>query len=319
MAKIAFWSVKGGVGRTSIAVVFAFKLAMEGEKVLVVDMDLEAPSLDLFLGFKKLDADDPLTTDHILTELQKMDEKNYEIDEKGLRDGVKELMKEKGILRWSADKVDRDMYYIRSHNLRERIEENIEYIENSISESGGALFLLPTRRKLNITRIDYSTVKIENYLTGRIYERSFEKRFRALLNAVSEGVNASCVVIDCRAGISDPAAVALKNVDKCVTVSLPDFIHTELAKLGWEWLGSKSWSLEKTVIVNKIGAKRLKKLLLELLPEELRVSQNKILSFVSFYRELLLTGNLFTVFKNVESEISGLVEEVRGEMQIRKG
>lgn len=43
--RIALYSVKGGVGRTTTAAVLAWHLARHGERVLVVDLDLESPGL----------------------------------------------------------------------------------------------------------------------------------------------------------------------------------------------------------------------------------------------------------------------------------
>ena len=43
--RYTFYSVKGGVGRTTTAAVLAGRLAEQGERVLVVDLDLESPGL----------------------------------------------------------------------------------------------------------------------------------------------------------------------------------------------------------------------------------------------------------------------------------
>lgn len=47
--RIVFYSYKGGVGRTTALVHTAFGLAREGQKVVVVDMDVEAPGIHLVL------------------------------------------------------------------------------------------------------------------------------------------------------------------------------------------------------------------------------------------------------------------------------
>ena len=44
-SRITLFSVKGGVGRTTTAAVLAWRLARAGERVLVVDLDLESPGL----------------------------------------------------------------------------------------------------------------------------------------------------------------------------------------------------------------------------------------------------------------------------------
>lgn len=51
---VAFYSYKGGVGRSMALANTAYALAQRGKRVLVVDLDLEAPSLDLLPDFKPL-------------------------------------------------------------------------------------------------------------------------------------------------------------------------------------------------------------------------------------------------------------------------
>lgn len=52
---VAFYSYKGGVGRTMALANTAYALASHGKRVVVVDLDLEAPSLDAFSEFKLAD------------------------------------------------------------------------------------------------------------------------------------------------------------------------------------------------------------------------------------------------------------------------
>lgn len=49
-AVVAFYSFKGGVGRTTTLAMVASSLARSGKKVICVDLDLEAPGLGDFLG-----------------------------------------------------------------------------------------------------------------------------------------------------------------------------------------------------------------------------------------------------------------------------
>ena len=46
MYVVTFYSFKGGAGRTMALTNVGLQLAMEGRRVLLVDMDLEAPGLD---------------------------------------------------------------------------------------------------------------------------------------------------------------------------------------------------------------------------------------------------------------------------------
>ncbi len=52
MYVVTFYSFKGGVGRTMALVNVAFQLAKQGRRVLVVDLDLEAPGLTTFDALK---------------------------------------------------------------------------------------------------------------------------------------------------------------------------------------------------------------------------------------------------------------------------
>lgn len=49
-AVVSFYSFKGGVGRTTALALVAVNLALAGQKVVCVDLDLEAPGLGDFLG-----------------------------------------------------------------------------------------------------------------------------------------------------------------------------------------------------------------------------------------------------------------------------
>lgn len=45
VSRIAFYGVKGGVGRSTAAAVLAWRMASAGQRVLVIDLDLESPGL----------------------------------------------------------------------------------------------------------------------------------------------------------------------------------------------------------------------------------------------------------------------------------
>jgi len=45
---ISFYSFKGGVGRTTAAAMTGLKLARDGKRVCLIDLDLEAPGLSHF-------------------------------------------------------------------------------------------------------------------------------------------------------------------------------------------------------------------------------------------------------------------------------
>ena len=47
--RVVFYSYKGGVGRTTALIQTAFQLARAGKRVVLVDMDVEAPGLQALL------------------------------------------------------------------------------------------------------------------------------------------------------------------------------------------------------------------------------------------------------------------------------
>ncbi|MBK9643792.1 MAG: tyrosine-protein kinase family protein [Deltaproteobacteria bacterium] len=48
---VGFYSFKGGVGRSTAAAITALLMAREGRRILLVDLDLEAPGLEGYFGF----------------------------------------------------------------------------------------------------------------------------------------------------------------------------------------------------------------------------------------------------------------------------
>ncbi len=58
--KILFYSYKGGTGRSSAAANVAMELAILGKKILLVDLDIEGPSLDVIFGLKNAEIEKDL-------------------------------------------------------------------------------------------------------------------------------------------------------------------------------------------------------------------------------------------------------------------
>ena len=57
---VHFYGFKGGQGRTTLLAFLAHELARDGFRVLVVDLDAEAPSLDLLLGVREVSPEESL-------------------------------------------------------------------------------------------------------------------------------------------------------------------------------------------------------------------------------------------------------------------
>ena len=58
--RVLFYSYKGGTGRSSAAANIAMQLAIMGRRILLVDLDIEGPSLDVILGFEEGEIDKDL-------------------------------------------------------------------------------------------------------------------------------------------------------------------------------------------------------------------------------------------------------------------
>jgi MinD-like ATPase involved in chromosome partitioning or flagellar assembly len=64
---VAFYSFKGGVGRTTLLATMAWRLARAGRKVVVVDLDLEAPGVSTLLGVDPQRGVVDYVVDHVAT------------------------------------------------------------------------------------------------------------------------------------------------------------------------------------------------------------------------------------------------------------
>ncbi|HMY16255.1 MAG TPA: P-loop NTPase [Polyangium sp.] len=71
---VTFYSFKGGVGRTTALVSCALQLAGRGERVAVLDLDLEAPGLGPLLGVETERGVVDLIVDHIATDTIDLDQ-----------------------------------------------------------------------------------------------------------------------------------------------------------------------------------------------------------------------------------------------------
>jgi MinD-like ATPase involved in chromosome partitioning or flagellar assembly len=227
--RIAFWSMKGGVGRTTLAALTGITLAEKGKRVVMIDMDLEAPSLDLFF-------------------LSPIDRESISVD--GI---ILEIQEKEGIYKGSV--LRRKVVEPRVEQLNEqRLAVNDDFKEkflhtkdcSEVTLANLPLRLLPASRNLiQLTRIDY--------------EREFAKRFGYILDSFN---NCDYIIVDCRAGISDPAAAVLENVKKVFVISRADTIHTELLKVGLLWIKEKNWTIERELVLNMLP-ERSKRLVVE--------------------------------------------------------
>jgi cellulose biosynthesis protein BcsQ len=72
-AIVTFYSFKGGVGRTTTLMACAWQLARAGQRVIVIDLDLEAPGVGLALGAKAQRGVVDFLVDHLATKNADLD------------------------------------------------------------------------------------------------------------------------------------------------------------------------------------------------------------------------------------------------------
>jgi len=73
-AVVTFYSFKGGVGRTTTLIACAWQLARAGHRVIVIDLDLEAPGVGLALGAKAQRGVVDFLVDELATQNANLDE-----------------------------------------------------------------------------------------------------------------------------------------------------------------------------------------------------------------------------------------------------
>lgn len=173
----AFYSYKGGVGRSMIACNFAYLAAKEGKKVLLIDFDLEAPGLhrsDLF-------------------------EESFHDDSSGGRKvpGLVDL-----IVSWGKSEEPGSFESVRKlpSGLADHIVFSTEAARGLASASNGSVSLLPAG---TIDASYHSTLAAIDWERFYATENGGEF-FQALRREVLE-LGFEEVVVDCRTGLTDTA------------------------------------------------------------------------------------------------------------------
>lgn len=293
---VAFWSVKGGVGRTTLAAAVGIKRALEGKKVLLIDMDLEAPSLDL-VTFSEMPPDnDVLTVDGLLLELQEFENEFRVSETDKIEKVMKELEGKEEKLKWKFNEALFKEYSNLFGNYREKVKETIDGLKEKLSEN---LLILPCRRKLeNLLKIDY--MEVPNLYDPNSYEKSFVERCGSLIKGSMRALQVDDVIIDCRSGISDAAAGILRHVETVALTSDANYISIEAIPLSIDWLKEKYWTHRLLIVANKVAEYNIrKKVLGKSISAKIDYKSSPII-FIRFYKQLFLTGLLFSVWNEKE-------------------
>jgi MinD-like ATPase involved in chromosome partitioning or flagellar assembly len=182
---ITFYSFKGGVGRSMAAVNVAEVFAQAGLRALLVDFDLEAPSLDTYY---------PESIEAILDSLGIVD----------LVHAYKRAIASPGPLYQTSD----------SQLPFEDIRRAIVTVRHD--PSGGCVYLMPCGRRSNdhmsryaaaVHTLDWRDL-YENW-EGELYFRWLRQQFYS---------HADVTLVDCRAGISDIVAVCCGQIADLVVL-----------------------------------------------------------------------------------------------------
>ncbi len=192
---LTFFSFKGGVGRTTALAAFAIQRAREGERVAVIDMDLDAPGAGTLLA-----ADDQGTVapwgaiDYLL---------ERPLDELDLRD-----------------------YY---HACR---REPVTGKGEIVVVPAGSL--APTRDYLNkLARVDFESPEVEGA----------KPPLYLLLEQVRQELRPHWILLDSRAGLSEPAGLLLGGIAHL------QILFGTSSEQSWQGL---------QVVLERIGASRVR-------------------------------------------------------------
>ncbi len=179
---IAFYSYKGGVGRSLALANLAYLLALSGRKVLIMDLDLEAPGQQRTDLFFEQDRPSPFADQGILELLStyvehcRRDECSKFVDWK-LEDWIR-----------------------RSHLFERRVTElkEIHAPDSGVVDNPGAVWLMPAGGR----GAEYRQ-KLAEWDWDRFFDRDSGEEFLELLKARIQEAGFDDVLIDSRTGLSD--------------------------------------------------------------------------------------------------------------------
>ena len=223
---VTFFSIKGGTGRSMALVNIGEVFAQAGLRVLLVDFDLEAPSLEMFY---------PDKTQTIL-------------DSRGVVDLItsyKHAIATPGSLYQTAD----------SPSPFEDIRSLMVNVRNEVS--GGTVDLIPVGRRSADSMSQYANV-VRTFDWKDFYEKwEGELYFRWLRQQFDE--HADVTLVDCRTGITDAGGVCCGQVADVVvlltTMNLQQISGSDMmvSKLRDAWLAElRATSLKLIVVPSRI-------------------------------------------------------------------
>lgn len=223
---VSFYSYKGGVGRSTVLANLACRQAMQGRKVLIIDLDLEGPgqhSSGLFKG--------------------------NPIHDSAIKGGFVDLCEE-----WRQHRAQTpDKVYewdLRDYMLRSTLLDTLPEAEDALPDTGkGEIFLMPAGKQLDK---DY-TQKLNGLHWRNFFSSSGSQGYQlfSTLKLYCEIEEFDHVLIDSRTGLSDPYYMATSWLsDTVVCFSLLNRQSIEGCRYAMEFLQTKDFQ-------NKYGKKRV--------------------------------------------------------------
>nr|VFK43776.1 MAG: NUBPL iron-transfer P-loop NTPase [Candidatus Kentron sp. TC] len=251
--RIGFWSLKGGVGRSTLLAWSAVWLATQGKKVLTIDMDIEAPSLDVLFGFNVKEGAEGIyvglwpvkgTRNPYLKKIENFKDK----EGKELLRDICESWKS-----WN-ERSSSDYWDALPTRVRQFHGGQLEY-ENSgklqeyfiasstlIKKAGGQLYCFPlARREEKLTAINYGDSRIAS-------------EFDMIIGQLVDHTKANVVLLDMHTATSDAAAIVLGHLDLLCHVTLYKPQHATAWPMQIDWIRNGRWQFPSTVFLNKFGS-----------------------------------------------------------------
>ncbi len=194
--RVAFYSYKGGVGRTTALAIVARLLAKEGLKVAVIDLDLEAPGLNSLLLTKP------------------------RISPFGVVDYLYHAP-------WIKDTMD-EKRFISQYIIREDVPRgNAKPGQIILMPAGGTIIDDDSSYKnlfddkIRIV-LEPNYLKKLSYIDFDLYVRQSQNTFNYLLEDIEKYTKADIILIDARTGFSDVSGALLNEFSDVVSIHVQD-------------------------------------------------------------------------------------------------
>ena len=193
---VTFYSFKGGVGRSAATALTALTLAREGKRVVILDLDLEAPGIEGYF----FASDDAARSD-----VETGDAGNSEAQPHGGAVGSQDSEGQPyvGAVDYLLERA------VLGTSYRPEIDDFVlPYSDPAIAASGGSLLIVPAGR------VD------ETYMErlGRLNLADVGRRhgeddpFRSLIAALLDWRPVDIILVDCRTGFTDLGGITLNGL-----------------------------------------------------------------------------------------------------------